>query len=120
MTIQKTLWSLLAMSLLTAAPAAERPNIVLIFADDMGWGDVGYHGFDDVITPDIDRIANEGVQFRQGYVSASVCGPSRAGLMTGGYKNAQMPRTLAGGRPRGLATPDWHRPTGQGLGLRTV
>lgn len=62
------------------------PNVVLIFADDMGYGDVGYHGYKDVLTPNIDRIAREGVHFRQGYVSASVCGPSRAGLMTGVYQ----------------------------------
>lgn len=65
---------------------AGSPNVVLIFADDMGWGDVGYHGYKDVITPNIDRIAREGVQFSNGYVSASVCGPSRAGLMTGVYQ----------------------------------
>ena len=64
----------------------QAPNVVLIFADDMGWGDVGYHGYKDVLTPNIDRIAAEGVQFSQGYVSASVCGPSRAGLMTGVYQ----------------------------------
>jgi arylsulfatase A-like enzyme len=69
-----------------ASPARTSPNVVLIFADDMGWGDVGYHGYKDVITPNIDRIAREGVQFSQGYVSASVCGPSRAGLMTGVYQ----------------------------------
>jgi len=62
------------------------PNIILILADDMGWGDVGYHGFKDIITPNIDRIAKEGVQFTQGYVTASVCGPSRAGLLTGVYQ----------------------------------
>ena len=62
-----------------------RPNIVVIYADDMGWGDVGYHGFSDIMTPSIDRIANEGVFFTQGYVTSSVCGPSRAGLLTGIY-----------------------------------
>ncbi|WP_168442073.1 sulfatase family protein [Pontiella desulfatans] len=66
--------------------AQDRPNIVLVMADDMGWGDVGYHGYDDVMTPNIDRIAKEGVQFTQGYVTASVCGPSRAGLLTGVYQ----------------------------------
>ena len=69
-----------------ANAASGSPNVVLIFADDMGWGDVGYHGYKDVLTPNIDRIAAEGVQFSQGYVSASVCGPSRAGLMTGVYQ----------------------------------
>ena len=66
--------------------AEKKPNIVLIFADDMGMGDVGYHGRKDILTPNIDRIATEGVHFTQGYVSASVCGPSRAGLLTGVYQ----------------------------------
>ncbi len=62
------------------------PNVVIIYADDMGWGDVGYHGFDDVLTPNIDALAKGGTQFSQGYVSASVCGPSRSGLLTGVYQ----------------------------------
>ncbi len=77
------------VALLACMPVAyggDRPNVVLIYADDMGWGDVGYHGFEDVMTPSIDRIAERGVQFTQGYVSASVCGPSRAGLLTGVYQ----------------------------------
>src|SRR5829696_5415808 len=64
-----------------------RPNVVLIVADDLGWGDVGYHGASaDVKTPHIDSIANEGVAFTAGYVSAPVCSPSRAGLLTGKYQ----------------------------------
>ncbi len=62
------------------------PNIVLIYADDMGYGDVGYLGSEDIRTPAIDKLAGEGVYFTQAYVSASVCGPSRAGLMTGVYQ----------------------------------
>ena len=64
----------------------KRPNIVIIYADDMGWGDVGYHGYKDIKTPNIDALAAGGVQFSQGYVSASVCGPSRVGLLTGVYQ----------------------------------
>jgi arylsulfatase A-like enzyme len=79
--------SVLAMQQSTVAKAvAEQPNIVLILSDDHGWGDVGYHGFDDVMTPNIDRLAKEGTWFSQGYASASVCGPSRAGLLTGVYQ----------------------------------
>ena len=63
-----------------------RPNIVLILADDMGYGDVGYLGATDVRTPNIDALAGEGIVFTQAYVSASVCGPSRAGLLTGVYQ----------------------------------
>lgn len=65
------------------------PNIVVIFADDHGYADVGYHanGSSDVITPHIDSIAENGIQFSAGYVSCNICGPSRAGLMTGNYQN---------------------------------
>jgi len=78
--------ALLVMSSIDVCSAGQHPNVVLIYADDMGWGDVGYHGVEDVLTPNIDRIAESGVQFTQGYVSASVCGPSRAGLLTGVYQ----------------------------------
>ncbi|WOH38710.1 sulfatase-like hydrolase/transferase [Thalassotalea fonticola] len=60
-----------------------KPNIVIIYSDDQGWGDVGYHGYNDVYTPNIDKLAKQGTQFSQAYVSASVCGPSRAGLISG-------------------------------------
>jgi arylsulfatase A-like enzyme len=65
---------------------AKQPNIVVILADDMGWGDVGYHGFEDIHTPNIDKLAASGTWFEQGYVTASVCGPSRAGLVSGVYQ----------------------------------
>jgi len=66
--------------------AGRKPNVVLIYSDDQGWGDVGYHGYKDVLTPNIDQLAAEGTQFSQAYVSASVCGPSRCGLLTGVYQ----------------------------------
>ena len=69
-----------------AVEGAETPNVVLIYSDDQGWGDVGYHGYDDILTPSIDKLAAGGTQFSQGYVCASVCGPSRAGLLTGVYQ----------------------------------
>ncbi|MBK1792111.1 sulfatase family protein [Persicirhabdus sediminis] len=68
------------------ATAASPPNVVVFYVDDMGWGDVGYHGFDDIKTPSIDSLAAGGVHFTQGYTSASVCGPSRSGLLTGVYQ----------------------------------
>ncbi len=69
-----------------ASAAEERPNVVIIYSDDHGWGDVGYHGYDDILTPSIDKLAKGGTQFSQGYVCASVCGPSRAGMLTGVYQ----------------------------------
>lgn len=62
------------------------PNIVLIVADDLGFADVGYHGSEEVLTPTIDSLARGGVVFEQGYVTAAVCGPSRAALLTGRYQ----------------------------------
>ena len=63
-----------------------KPNIIIIISDDAGYADFSMHGSKQFPTPNIDRIANEGVRFTQGYVSASVCSPSRAGLLTGRYQ----------------------------------
>ncbi|MFO1021324.1 MAG: sulfatase [Planctomycetales bacterium] len=65
------------------ARAAERPNIVLIIADDLGERDVACYGGDLVETPQIDRLAKDGARFRQAYAPAPVCTPTRAALMTG-------------------------------------
>lgn len=64
---------------------AKKPNIIIILVDDMGYADVGFNGCKDIPTPNIDRIAKNGVKFTNGYVTFSVCGPSRAGLITGRY-----------------------------------
>jgi arylsulfatase A-like enzyme len=62
------------------------PNIVLIFADDLGYADTGIYGSADIPTPNIDAIGKEGVKFTNAYVTAASCSPSRAGLMTGRYQ----------------------------------
>ena len=64
-----------------------KPNIIVIMTDDMGYADVGFNGCKDIPTPNIDRIANEGIRFDEGYVSFPVCGPSRAGFLTGRYQD---------------------------------
>lgn len=64
---------------------AQKPNVIVILADDLGYADVGFNGCKDIPTPNIDRIAKNGVKFTNGYVTFSVCGPSRAGLLTGRY-----------------------------------
>ncbi|MFP6858078.1 MAG: sulfatase [Roseibacillus sp.] len=66
-------------------PAAKRPNILFIFADDLGWKDVGYQGTDFYDTPNIDRLASEGMIFTDGYAAAGNCAPSRACLLSGQY-----------------------------------
>jgi len=65
----------------------ELPNIIIILADDLGYADVGFNGSKDIKTPHIDDIAKNGVIFSEGYVSYPVCGPSRAGLITGRYQD---------------------------------
>jgi len=70
----------------TTAALAGTPNIVLLFADDAGYADFGFQGSSECITPNLDKLASEGVRCSAAYVSASVCGPSRAGLMTGKYQ----------------------------------
>jgi arylsulfatase A-like enzyme len=62
-----------------------RPNIVLIVSDDLGYADIGVYGSRDIPTPNIDRIAREGIRFTNAYVSGPYCSPTRAGLMTGRY-----------------------------------
>ncbi len=68
-----------------AGETGRKPNIVLILADDLGYGDLESYGSKAIHTPNIDRLAQAGVRFTQFYASASVCSPSRAGLLTGRY-----------------------------------
>ena len=71
--------------LTTAVGSAERPNIVLIYADDLGYGDVGCYGATAVRTPNIDQIANEGLRFTDAHSAAGTCTPSRYAMLTGQY-----------------------------------
>lgn len=63
-----------------------KPNIIIILADDAGYSDFGFMGSDEIKTPNLDQLAFDGVTFNNAYVSASVCSPSRAGLLTGMYQ----------------------------------
>ncbi len=64
----------------------DHPNVIVIMTDDLGYVDVGFNGSIDIPTPNIDRIAHQGVKFTNGYTSYSVCSPSRAGFITGRYQ----------------------------------
>lgn len=75
---------LLSVTALVAAEAS-RPNIVIIYADDLGYGDLGCYGHPTMSTPNLDRMAAEGMRFTDFYSAAEVCTPSRAALMTGRY-----------------------------------
>src|SRR4029078_6114153 len=76
--------------------AAERPNFVIIFADDLGYGDLACYGHPTIKTPNLDRLAREGMKFTEFYSAAEVCTPSRGALLTGRLP----PRNgLCGNRP---------------------
>ena len=72
---------LLGMSLFSA----EKPNIIFIFADDLGYGDLACYGHPYAKTPALDQLAKEGTRFPQAYVTGVTCCPSRTGVMTGKY-----------------------------------
>lgn len=95
--IQKLLCAALCMTPPLAASAVDKPskpNIVFIYCDDIGFGDLGCYGSTNLSTPNIDRLASEGQRFVNGYATASVCTPSRYSLLTGEYsfrnKDAQI------------------------------
>ncbi len=85
--MKKKLFLFACLLLLSAAilRASNRPNVVLIYADDWGWGDLSCHGHEWLQTPNLDRLASEGIDFQQFNVLNPVCSPSRTALMTGMY-----------------------------------
>ena len=87
------LWSLAVLPL----PAAEKPNILLIYTDDFGYGDVSAYGTSAVETPHIDRIGKEGIIFTDAHCTAATCTPSRFSLLTGAYPFRQRGTGIASG-----------------------
>jgi len=85
------------MSIAPAASAADRPNIVLIYADDIGYGDLSCYGATKVKTPNCDKLAAAGIRFTDGHSVASVCTPSRYSLMTGEYAFRKKGTGIASG-----------------------
>lgn len=87
-----------------------KPNIIFILADDLGYGDVGFNGQTKILTPNVDRIASEGMVFTDHYSGSTVCGPSRAVLMTGFHTGhcavRGNPKWTASGAPVGLVDKD--------------
>ena len=79
------IFSLILLFSCLVVSAKDRPNIVFIFADDWGWGDLGCHGHPYLKTPNIDRLAEEGTDFHRFTVASGVCSPSRTAVMTGHF-----------------------------------
>jgi arylsulfatase A-like enzyme len=121
--VKKTLLTLLLIAgALTLCAAEKMPNILIILADDMGYGDAGCNGCKDIPTPHIDSIAGNGARFTDGYVTAPQCAPSRSGLLSGRDQNrfgcgenSQLDRN---GIPHGIKLfGDYLRPAGYRTGL---
>ena len=91
----------LPRSRLSGAPRKDRPNVVLVLIDDMGWTDAACYGSRYYETPNIDRLAEAGMKFTNGYAACAVCSPTRAAVMTGRY-------------PARLGVTDWIRSRFQG------
>jgi arylsulfatase A-like enzyme len=87
----------IAFTALAGALAAAQPNIVIIYADDLGFGDVGCYGATEVRTPHIDRLAREGLRFTSGYATASTCTQSRYSILTGEYAFRKKGTNVLGG-----------------------
>ena len=92
-----SVFSLLFCSVNTdAAKESAKPNIILVLVDDMGWMDLSCQGSDFYRTPNVDRLAKEGILFTNGYAACAVCSPTRAAVQTGRY-------------PHRLGVTDWIR-----------
>ncbi|MDF7826865.1 sulfatase-like hydrolase/transferase [Pontiellaceae bacterium B12227] len=98
-----------AMVLAAMAVAAEKPNVVMIFIDDMGYGDVGAFGNTAVPTPNMDRLAKEGMKFTNFYVNSPICSASRVALTTGLYPQRERIHSYFHSRKsnRNRKMPDW-------------
>src|SRR5215831_9586795 len=107
---------LLPLVLLLALPAAGRQetpparwNVVFILADDLGWRDLGCTGSTFYETPNIDRLAAQGMKFTQAYAACNVCSPTRASIMTGKYPARLHTTNFFGGERRGALLPPKYR-----------
>lgn len=94
----------LAIAAAPITPATETPNIVLIIADDMNWDDCGAYGHPAIRTPNIDRLASEGLLFKHAYLTTNSCSPSRSSILTGKYPHNTGAEQLHWPLPAGSKT----------------
>ena len=93
--------ALVALGVVAPLPAADKPNVVFVLADDLGYGDLGCFGQKLIRTPNIDKLAAEGRRFTDAYAGATVCAPSRCGLMTGMHGGHAVVRGNKAYQPEG-------------------
>jgi arylsulfatase A-like enzyme len=93
-----------------SAQASRKPNVVFILGDDLGYCDISMYGCKEIPTPNIDSIGRNGVKFTNAYVTAPVCSPSRAALITGRYQQRFGFEFNAGPLPRAISNKDMGLP----------
>src|SRR5689334_11965031 len=99
-----------AFTFASDASAAQKPNFILILADDLGWTDLACYGSKLYETPNIDQLARDGAKFTQNYSACTVCSPTRAALLTGKYPaRLHITDWIPGEMPKNpkLIVPDW-------------
>lgn len=119
----RLLLALLALFSACVLRAADKPNVIVIFADDLGYGDVGCYGAKGYKTPQLDKLAADGVRFTDFYVSSAVCSASRSALMTGcyhervGIRGAFGPGAKQGLNPAERSLPRMFKDLGYATGM---
>lgn len=119
----KSLFSLLLLFVSLTALAAEKPNVIIIFADDLGYADLGTYGAKGYRTPNLDKLAQEGMRFTDFYVATPVCSASRASLLTGCYpervsiRGALPPKSPLGLNPNEMTLPRLFKNLGYATGM---
>ena len=99
----QTVCAILALSINVLAASAEQPNVVILYCDDLGYGDLSCYGHEQIETPRLDKLASEGIRFTDYYSPSPLCSPSRAGLMTGRNPTRMgVYSWIAGGNPMEL------------------
>ncbi len=91
--------TLLASCNMSGEPVPREPNVLIIYVDDLGYGDVGAYGAEAGLTPNIDQLANQGLRFTDGHSTAATCTPSRYSLLTGSYAFRRDAAVLPGDAP---------------------
>jgi arylsulfatase A-like enzyme len=107
------MWKVLVVGALMSVPclaaSADKPNLVIILADDMGYADMACNGGKDVVTPNLDKLASEGMRLTSFYVTQGQCSPSRASLLTGCYANrVGISVVLSPASKIGLSPDEWN------------
>lgn len=104
---------------ITNTYAQQQPNIILIMADDLGYGDVGFNGNTEVLTPELDKMAKSGIKLNHFYAAAPLCSPTRASVLTGRnpFRQGIFAAHTEGMRPAEKTIPEYLKKEGYSTGF---